>query len=271
MIISSDSHYDTKSEIDRNEDIHNKQLEIIQYVIRTKQDYYVNMGDIFDNENPKADMIAKVVQWIIMLEENKIKSFIMLGNHDGKNLVHSLTFIKEMNLKYVEVIDNPGWNTLPIKGTDKKVKFIFIPHINKQLVIKRNAKSIKKLANDKENRKIINKLKDVDFFIDVFAQDVIKNLQPDELNLAFGHLNIDDAVIGPDDINFKSNKVNFPKRLRECSKIKYIFNGHIHKFQIIESMKVPVIIPGSIETRRFDERNDDRFFVEVDLKKLVGE
>lgn len=263
MIICSDSHYGTKSEFDINDSIHQKQLQIINYCINNDQDFFVHMGDVFDVENPSSEMIAKVVQWIVILEENKINSFIMLGNHDGKRLIHSLSFIKEMNLKYVRVIDYP--QIISFEG----LNLIFLPHIIKQFVLLENREKIIKYSKDESKKKLLNKLKDTDYYIEKFCKKVIEEIDEDSINLVFCHLNADGAILGPEDMEFKIKKHNIPEIIRKCDKIKYIFNGHIHRSQVIQREgEVPIIIPGSVENRRMDERIGDKYFLEVDLDEI---
>lgn len=260
MLISSDPHYGTKSEIPGlNEEIHKIQMEIIEYAIKTKQDYYINLGDIFDVENPDADSVAKVTQWVVMLEANKIKSFLMTGNHDGKSLTHALSFIKEMNLKYVKVIDKP--QVIEVE----KARFIFIPHITKQMVMKYSDNYV---VTSKKKKKT-HHLEDEDNFLNDFCRYALRQIDSDKINLAFCHLNVDGALIGPNQKPYKVNKLNVPKMLRTCKQIKYIFCGHIHSGQVIEREgEVPIIIPGSIQRRRFDEINDNKYFIEVDLDEI---
>lgn len=269
MLVSSDTHYGTKSDVERNQDIHRTQLEIVQYAIDTKQELYIIMGDIFDIENPPSQMIAKVTQWITMLEKNKIKTFILRGNHDGKREVHALSFIKEMKLKYVEVIDEPKIQTLYIEKINRNINLIFLPYIEKNFVIRKN----KELINNETDRNRIQKLKDVDLYLEQFADYAINYISENkDLSFVFAHLNVDGALLGPDDLDFKVNKHNIPKKLRQCKNIIYIFCGHIHKFQIVQNKgEIPVILPGSIQTRRFDERNDEKTFIEVKLEELLDE
>ncbi|MBZ4649264.1 metallophosphoesterase [Thermosipho sp. (in: thermotogales)] len=260
MLISSDPHYGTKSEIPNlNKLIDDVQLKIINYAIKTNQDYYINLGDIFDNEKPDPESIAQVTKWVMMLEENQIESYLLLGNHDGKSLIHSLSFIKEMNLEYVKVIDEP---TVIEKD---KYRFIFIPHVNKQLAMKHVSTIVKKTKKNKKYKSVEIE----DEFIRNFCKFTLNNITDNKLNLVFCHLNVDGAVIGPNNNTYKANKLNVPMLFRKSDKIKYIFCGHIHSSQVIKNKdEVPIIIPGSIQRRRFDEIGDNKYFIEVDLDEI---
>jgi DNA repair exonuclease SbcCD nuclease subunit len=60
---------------------------------------------------------------------------------------------------------------------------------------------------------------------------------------------------------------DFPEIFKTSDKISYIFNGHYHKSQIIETSKNSIIVTGSVIVNDFGERNDNKHFFHLQVEE----
>lgn len=86
--------------------------ECTDFAIEKKVDFFVIAGDIFDKLNPGEDLKALFVRMIKPLVEAKIKTFLIIGNHDTDGKAFNLSSEEEiMNLSdlgdMIKVIEKP--------------------------------------------------------------------------------------------------------------------------------------------------------------------
>jgi exonuclease SbcD len=242
--ICSDTHLGLISEgIVRTEDIKRVSFDIINNAIKEQCKIFIHLGDLFHTSKPTPDQIDIAVLMFNTLEYAKIESFWLKGNHDDPNkdsAGHALLPLKDFRYKHNTVVDKIRLITI-----FDAISFLFIPYISKSF-------SIKKKQTPQE-------------YIESTSKTFVEQMSKSNRNYVCSHLNIKNAVSGTEQFMIKGEHENFPEFLKKERKIRMIFNGHIHKAQILFEEQNPILIPGSIECINFGERDDQKGYYIVDL------
>jgi DNA repair exonuclease SbcCD nuclease subunit len=250
IVIYGDSHYDLKTEgIDRTDDIDNSHDQIIDYVqdlVDENRDVLVlNMGDVFHGTRPRPEVMARVISTFNRLENMGVPTHIIAGNHDvidQQGRTSSLEPLRSINWQYIHIIHDI------IKFEYKGVTIVTLPHISKARAIEQGFKGVQD-------------------YIDIKSMRIEEVLPEDKPVIVIGHHNIAGAKTGTEGFMIKGAQEEFPKVLKESKKVNYIFNGHIHKPQLIPNEGgAPIIITGDISTNDFGERLDQKQFFHLTLE-----
>lgn len=243
-VVSGDYHLGLSTDgLDRSKDILSIALSIVQAAITEKCKYFFHVGDLFDSEEPSPDHISWIVSLMNILESYKIESYFIPGNHDTDGRVgrtHALQPFKRFPYNHIHIIDDVEYIET------KKFGFLFLPHIPKSVTIAK--------AN----------MEPTDY-MEAKSREFYKQMSKDKNNYVFGHLNIAGAVSGSEEFMLKGDHETFPEFLKDAKKIQLIFNGHIHKTQILGDNKIPIILPGSTECINMGERKDKKHYVIFDM------
>lgn len=242
ILFFSDTHFGLKSAgFDRTEEIDTVVNAIVDYAIRKEVDLVIHGGDLTHTANPSSEVHSLLVKLFHRLEDNRIKSVFMLGNHD---CIHregcpfgSLAPLEKLNLDYVKSVCITGHERFD------DCNILFFPYMSRS-----NLAGIPTL-ND-YNEEYLGML-----------EDSIKEW--DEPILAFTHLNIDGADIGNDFILRPVNAV-IPERLFEM--VDAVFAGHIHLPQEIERKGKPdlYVVGSPISTDFGDAEKKSHYLIQVD-------
>jgi len=250
VIIYGDQHYDLKTEgIDRTNDIDDAHDQIIDYVdelvIQHEEVLVLNMGDVFHGTRPRAEVMARVISTFNRLENLGVPTYILAGNHDVIDQQY-----KSSALAPLEVI---GWQYIRVFHDIQRVNYkglsiVTLPHISKA-------------------RAVQNGFKGVQDYIDINSKVIDDDLPEDKPVIVIGHLNIAGARTGTEGFMIKGQQENFPEVLKKSKKVNYIFNGHIHKPQLVDNPGgPPIIITGDIQVNDFGERLDTKCFFHLELE-----
>jgi DNA repair exonuclease SbcCD nuclease subunit len=234
ILFISDCHYGLKSAgFDRTEEIHKVMMGAVDYAIDNSVDLFVHGGDLGHTSNPSSHIHGLWVDIFLKLEEAKIHSFFMLGNHDivnkKDNVYGSLAPLAELNLKYVEAIVKPEIQDI------YTFNVIFLPYISKANL---DGKTL-----DQINEKFIDELPEL--------------VQP---TIVFTHLNPEGARLH-DDFVFRPVHAVVPKRIFELENVCGVFSGHIHKPQTVREQYPQHYVVGSPITTDFGDDPKKKFFI----------
>jgi DNA repair exonuclease SbcCD nuclease subunit len=250
IIIYGDQHLDLKTEgIDRTDDILDAHSQITDYAIDLNNDgeevIVLNMGDMFHGTRPRSEVIAKAIGMLNVLEKEEIETYIIAGNHDiidQKDKTSALAPLEAIGYAYISI-----YHAIEVVNLRKGLNLITVPHISKAKAVAEGYKN----AQD---------------YIDSKSSEIEEELDEDDINIVIGHMNIGGAKTGTESYMIKGSHEDFPKVLKESEKIDYIFNGHIHRPQVIPNPDgAPIVITGDIQTNDFGERLDTKVFFHLEL------
>lgn len=230
----------------RTEDILNNIDQSIEFAIKNKIEYFFILGDFYHTKRPLEIFRKLLAQKFKKILENKIKLFLLLGNHDqGKTSSHDLTELFEINslIENFHVIENP------VTFETDDCFLAFLPHVNK---IEHNLKDEEyKDYNIKQIKELSAEAKKSD----------------KKFKLFFAHFGTDKSMFGSScDIGSvePSNSRFVP--LAEFKKDIWtrVYLGDIHKQQELNSFCRHV---GSIARVDFGEEEEQKGFYFFDFGK----
>jgi DNA repair exonuclease SbcCD nuclease subunit len=89
-----------------------------------------------------------------------------------------------------------------------------------------------------------------------------------EVKLLSMHQAVEGATVGPSDYTFRRGKDTI--RLADIPQdFAAVLAGHIHRRQVLNRDRVPVVYPGSVERTSFAERDEPKGFVHVELAQSL--
>lgn len=215
---------------------------IIDLAIKNKTRLFIN-GDVFEEKNPTALYYKMFIERLKKLDENKVETHIISGNHDkSMSGISAITPVSKMNFNYIFVYDDIESKIIG------DINYIFVPHITKgQIGLK---------DNEDVMEKIHNYIKD----------KLLECIDNKKTNIVMSHIHYKGAVTGAEDRNIKGGINFFPSV--NTRKIKYVFLGHIHKYQIIEMNNTTIYYTGSIVRNDFSECDEKKVFLIFDDETL---
>lgn len=249
IIVTGDSHYDLKTDgIDRTDDINDAKQQAIDYAVELSKKEKVimlDLGDVFHGTHPRAEVIANVIRMYKKLDDAGIDTIVIAGNHD--------VIDQRGRTSALEPIAAAGFNRIYVEHDINNYEFfniniITLPHISKAKAAEEGFKSLQD-------------------YIDTKAAEIEDELNPDDYNIVISHMNIEGALTGTETFMIKGAHEEFPKVIKNSNKINVIFNGHIHRSQIVENPNgAPIVIVGSIQVNDFSERLDRKVFVHLQIE-----
>lgn len=251
FIIYGDQHLDLKTEgIDRTDDILDAHSQITDYAIEVRKEnqetIVLNMGDMFHGTRPRAEVLAKAIQMINVLEHEGIETHIIAGNHDvidAKDQTSALAPLEAVGYQHINI-----YHSIELVRLREGLNLVTVPHISKAKAVNEGYKGVQDYINSK-------------------AAEIEEELDEDDINIVIGHMNISGAKTGTESYMIKGAHEDFPSVLKESEKIDYIFNGHIHRPQLIPNgLGAPIIITGDIQTNDFGERLDTKIFFDLEVE-----
>jgi len=225
MIITGDLHlgFSTYGK-EYDEIIENKIKELILFV-SNEDKVLILTGDLSHYNNPNPSFYTRIISILYFAFLNKVKVYIINGNHDIDCLQPLLNLQKALNFNIFFEVSSVIIN---------RINFIFIPFIKKSL--------LDKTYNE-------------------FIEESIKNhSQKDLKNVLITHYHFEGSKIGSENIFLKSgvkiDKLEVP--------VDLIVSGHIHKHQSFKIGNIPIYYHGSLERIDFSERNDEKGYLTLD-------
>ena len=212
---------------------------IVDTAIEEKVDLVLFAGDAYKDANPTPAQQALFASRILRLEDARIPTVLLVGNHDKtvRNEDHALTEFKTFGTKYIHVVD-----TIRHRAT-VDYDIICLPWVHKSRLI---------------TGEVIQKL-----------ETLISGMDPNTPNIFLGHCSVVGASFSSERLVMLGEDLMLPKKLLTESGFDYVALGHIHKHQELNegsgAAEPPVIYPGSIERVDWGEAGEDKGFVIADV------
>jgi len=211
---------------------------IIDTAIEEKVDLVLIAGDIYKNQSPIPAHQAAFDKRILRLEEAKIETYLLVGNHDmaSSTKAHALEEFKSFNTKYIHVVDEIKSIVTPW------YEILALPWIHKSHL---------------RMGEVIGKL-----------ETLIDGMDPNTPNIFLGHCSVIGAEFSSERLIMLGEDLMVPKKLLTESGFDYVALGHIHKPQDLnEGNLPPVIYPGSIERVDWGEAGEEKGFVIAEIQE----
>lgn len=207
----------------RGEDFFKNFEGILNYAIKTKPDFLIHGGDLFDSPYVNQSLVNRAYFKLFEVAEAGILVFIVPGNHERAKLSTSIY------LQHPNIFIFTEAKTFHIKCRDHMISISGFPYYYGD--IRSDFSRLKRtLAND---------------------------LKPGSLNIMCLHHAVEGAQVGQHNYTFRSNSDVIKLEDLTDDYVCYL-SGHIHRHQIIKNPvnNIPFIYPGSIERTSFQEAGE---------------
>jgi exonuclease SbcD len=254
VVFTSDTHLGLMTEdVSRTDEILSVMLHIAKHAVKTKADYLIIGGDVFDNNTPTDYLIACFIRMLNILKKADIKVFVMPGNHDAiarQGRRSCLEFIKKLSVGYPNVRLIEDVTTIKIRKDFEAgaIYFTFLPFLNKS--------------------HIPDGFKSVQQYVDLKARTVSKKIKELDQHVVFSHLGIEGAIPGSEAGSLKKVETIVPKvftQMRLGRNYPTVVQAHIHSKQEIKNVR----IVGSPVFNDFGEKEESKFFLEIQLPRFM--
>lgn len=240
ILFCSDAHYGLKSAgFDRTEEIHRVMMGLVDRAIAERVDLFVHGGDLGHTSNPSSHIHALWMQLFLRLEEAKIHSRFMLGNHDVTNKAGhpygSLGPLKEIGFEYVWPVFQPmveGYHPFEV---------MYLPYVSRSHI----PDSHKTL--DEWNKHYI------------WGMQEWAESNPDIPKFSFTHLNPEGAELH-EGFHLRPIHARVPPELFELG-LAGVFGGHIHVRQTVNYKNGSYHIVGSPIATDFGDTGEKAAFL----------
>jgi DNA repair protein SbcD/Mre11 len=216
----------------REMDVYDAFTRCVDYVIKTKPDFVIHAGDLFDSVRPTNRAITVAVQQILRLSKEKIPFVVISGNHETPKLKETGNiFTIFEHLDHVYPIHNNKYEAISLKQKDETVCIHAIPQCQNPDEFDTNMKKIS-----------VDKNADYNLLLAHGAVKGIKEFKMNEFNELF--------------IPVKNLSQDFD----------YIALGHYHKYTKLQEN---AFYAGSTEHLSFTEADSQKGCLEIELGKKL--
>ena len=207
---------------------------IIDTAIEKNVDLVIFAGDAYKNNTPSPAHQAAFDSRILRLENAKIETYLLVGNHDmsSRSCDHALTTFKTFKAKYIHVVDE-----IELIKTDA-FDIVNLCWVHKSHLV---------------TGEVIQQL-----------ETLIEGMDPNTPNIFMGHCSIVGAKFSSERLIMLGDDLILPSKLLTESDFDFVILGHIHKHQVIDDQ---IIYPGSIERVDWGESGEDKGFIIADVRK----
>lgn len=216
-----------------------KRLDSILARARMTKQCIVVAGDIFNKMNPTTQILSVFFSWLSLCSKHEVEVYLIAGNHDAGVDWTSTMMMANADLPSVTVVTAP--TMCLISELDSKVEVILWPHIPAYLQeqAEQGHGSVSKwVATRYPDAKFIitHGMLDIDYYNDIFFE-------------AGNAMRIDPTM-------FKD--------------LKLMVLGHIHNHSagVVSGGAGRWVYPGSLTINNFGEVDEEKGWVEVDIKTL---
>ena len=214
----------------REVDVYDAFIQCIDYAIKTKPDFIIHAGDLFDSVRPTNRAITIAIQQILRLSKENIPFIVISGNHETPKLRETgniFTIFEHLN--HVFPIHHNRYEVVPLQTKSETVMIHAIPQCQNPKEFEKNFKKI-----------MLDKKVDYNFLVTHGAVMSIKQFRMNEFNELF--------------IPVKNIQQNFD----------YIALGHYHMHTKLQEN---AFYSGSTERLSFAEAHNQKGFIEVNLEQ----
>ncbi|HHW70976.1 MAG TPA: exonuclease SbcCD subunit D [Clostridiales bacterium] len=225
---------------------------LVEYAIDNDVDAVLICGDIFKNREPNTTQQREFAKRIKKLSDTGINVYIIVGNHDVHNAPHKATSVEiydVVDLPNVHVRRKPSIDILDTKHGP--IQVIALPYVSPS-VINAEGTTIEELSLDMRK-----KLCDI-------VDNLAKKAYTDLPTVLMSHYSVIGAVPGSERSIMLGREITLPLSCFARDEFDYVALGHIHKHQVMGE-EPPVVYCGSIDRVDFNEEEDKKGFVIVEL------
>ena len=217
-------------------------------------------GDAFKSRDPNPTHQREFARALKPFIKKNIPIFLLLGNHDLPNTpgrANALEIYKTLGIDNIIVADKPSISLINTTAGD--VQIVAMPYIRKSIF----------LSRDEYKGKTIE---EVNHLIEQKVSEIIKNyasqLNPAIPSILVCHGSIRNAKLGMEQNIMLGYDPLYDLDTLARAEFDYIAMGHLHRYQYLNPKGYPpVVYSGSIERVDFSEKNEDKGFVLVELKR----
>jgi exonuclease SbcD len=215
--------------------------DIVDYVIETKADVFVQTGDIFDSRNPTPENMAIVNEAFKRLSKNNITSIVIMGNHDyrksGAGFTSSISSLSAKELPNVRIVLDP--KVVRVSSEGKSVNIVLLPYRDKRMY----AGATLGDRCSKYNEHI---------------SELIDSCDETTPIVVIGHNFFYEGSYN----DYGGSEILVGKGIFD--KCELVAMGHQHNFRVVRETGCPLVYTGSMEKLNFGDKNIDKFFLDFD-------
>lgn len=214
-------------------------------------------GDVFKNRDPTPTVQREFARCVRRLSAAGLPTFIIVGNHDIPNAfkrANSVEIYSTLQVPGVTIAQTPGLHVIDTRSG--KVQLVALPWLSRSYILANS--EFRNLNADELKREA---LAQVEAFIDRKAAE----LDPSMPAVLVAHLSAEHATIGGERDIMLGTEVVFPLSVIAHPRFDYVALGHIHKYQVLNYGRAPIIYPGSLERIDFGEESDKKGFVVAEI------
>lgn len=104
LLIGSDFHINEKK---RLEDTITTLNQIVSITESVKPNVFICLGDVFDKRRPTPREMQVFNKWLMSMTSLAKEVILLEGNHDQDNGISSLSYLKDLNINGVKIVDPP--------------------------------------------------------------------------------------------------------------------------------------------------------------------
>ena len=218
---------------------------VIDHVIETKADIFIQTGDMFEFRDPEPKHMSIVDRALKRLSNANIATFVLMGNHDykrsGDNFVSSISSLGACEYPNVRMILNP--DVIQVSNKDnEKVSLLLMPYRDRRMY------AGKTTAEQSEE-------------YDSEVRALIKTCEPNTPIVAIGH---NFFYEGSYNDYGGSEVMAKPLAFTGCD---VAMMGHVHQFRVLRKSSPVCIYTGSMEKSNFGDANIEKYFIDYNIGK----
>jgi len=225
-----------------------KNFEFIKnYAIDNKADFLIIAGDIFHHPRPSIKAFISFSKILGEIIKNDIQTVIVLGNHDTPKTYEMLSYLKSfenVNLKNFHLFDKADFKILETKNGEK-VKFIGLPYPHFQSTLE---------------------YRDFIFAFEKKFDSLINVNKSQDYTIVIGHLLVEGGKLGSEKRVESLQDYEIPENILNKKEVNIVCLGHLHTPQQIGDK---IFYSGSIERIDFGEENEEKSFLDINIKEKV--
>lgn len=236
-------------------DFNNAFDQIINYAIVNNVDAFIFAGDAYKNSYPNPTHQRLLLEQFIKLAEANIQVVITVGNHDypgNSAKAHALDIFSQLSEYPFHLFDSIFSKKIITKSGLLNVIGVPWPSIiSSKKIFKKN---------------------DIEEYVKNKIKESVKKLDPTVPCILVGHLTMKTGIFSGSEKNATfSNDPLFDISDIAISPVDYVALGHLHRFQEIQKLPIPIIYSGSPEKIDFGEERDEKSFVHgiIESKKCI--
>lgn len=214
---------------------------VIDYMISNGIRILIITGDIFQYRRPRPSELGIFAEKIQRLQEHRIQTHIVAGNHDiiADERTTTMDILEKLKLPGTFIYSDI--DSVEYREGNTGMNFVFLPY---------RTKSILNCLSNKDS---------VDRVSERIQHEVSKF--SDGNNFLIGHFMFKQTMLGSINLEKDADEVVFPMEM--FNQFDGTIVGHVHAHQILQSNPLMTYI-GSMECNDFGEADKKKYFVVLD-------